>query len=187
VQVSRLGSPLVNEVVIPVGKKDLFNASKPKDDGQFLSYVNDPELPHLLHAIYPSQVTTIPDSDPNKPGIQRDDLIQVFLTGVPDLNQPPNVTPSEMLRLNMSIPPCTSGCSTLGVVGGDLAGFPNGRRLSDDVIDEALQVMLGVLLPSHDPIAESIGDDVGANDVKFTETFPFLAYPHAGSDPTPHA
>jgi hypothetical protein len=178
VQVSRLGNPLVNEVVIPVGKKDLFNASKPQDDGQFLSYVNDPELPHLLNAIYG---TEIPDSDPNKSGIQRDDLIQVFLTGVPSLNQPPNVTPSEMLRLNMSIPPCTNACSTLGVVGGDLAGFPNGRRLTDDVIDEALQVMLGVLLQPHQALADTIGDGVDSNDVPFLNAFPYVAYPHSGS------
>jgi Domain of unknown function (DUF4331) len=179
VQVSRLGNPLVNEVVIPVGKKDLFNASKPQDDGQFLSYVNDPELPHLLNAIYG---TEIPDSDPNTPGIQRDDLIQVFLTGVPGLNQPDNVTPSEMLRLNMSIPPCTSACSTLGVVGGDLAGFPNGRRLTDDVIDEALQVMLGVLLQPHQSLADTIGDGVDSNDVPFLSSFPYVGYPHSGSD-----
>jgi hypothetical protein len=184
VQVSRLGNPLVNEVVIPVGKKDLFNASKPQDDGQFLSYVNDPELPHLLHAIYD---TDVPDSNANKAGIQRDDLIQVFLTGVPDLNQPPNVTPSEMLRLNMSIPPCTTTCSDLGVVGGDLAGFPNGRRLGDDVVDEALRVMLGVLLPDHESIADTIGDGVDSNDVQFNDTFPYLGYPHPGSDPTPHS
>ena len=69
-------------------------------------------------------------------------------------------TPSEMLRLNMSIPPCSSTCSRLGVLGGDLAGFPNGRRLSDDIIDEALRVVLGVLLPNHQAIAETIGDGV---------------------------
>ncbi|HYX80449.1 MAG TPA: DUF4331 domain-containing protein [Actinomycetota bacterium] len=184
VQVSRLGNPLVNEVVIPVGLKDRFNGSKPSGDAQFLPFVEDPEVPHLLHAIYDTEV---PDTDANKPGVQRDDLVQVFLTGVPGLNQPKNVTPSEMVRLNMSIPPCTSDCSTLGVVGGDTAGFPNGRRLSDDVIDEALRVMLGVLLPDHQALADTIGDGVDANDVPFTDTFPFLAYPHAGSDPSPHA
>jgi hypothetical protein len=183
VQVSRLGNPLVNEVVIPAGLKDYFNASKPSQDGAALPLVEDPELPHLLHAVYGLDV---PDSDPNTPGIQRDDLVSVFLTGVQGLNQPPHVTPSEMLRLNMSIPPCTSSCSRLGVLGGDNAGFPNGRRLSDDIIDESLRVVLGVLLPNHQPIAETIGDGVDQNDVPFNTSFPYVAYPHGGSDPSPH-
>ncbi|MFB3739279.1 MAG: DUF4331 domain-containing protein [Candidatus Velamenicoccus archaeovorus] len=183
VQVSRLGMPLVNEVVVPVGEKDRFNASRPRDDARFLGAVNDPELPHLLNAVYG---TDIPDSDPNTVGIQRDDLVSVFLTGVDGLTMPPEVRPSEMLRLNMAIPPCTSDCSRLGVLGGDLAGFPNGRRLSDDVIDASLRVVLGVLLPDHQALADTIGDGVDANDVAFTDTFPYLAYPHAGSDASPH-
>ncbi len=183
VQVSRLGNPLVNEVVVPVGLKDYFNSSKPKDDQQFLPAVNDPELPHLLHAIYGTQV---PDSRPNTPGIQRDDLIQVFLTGVPGLNQPTHVEASELLRLNMATPPCSSACSSLGVIGGDLAGYPNGRRLSDDVIDISLRAVLGVLLPGHQAIADTIGDGVDANDVAFNTEFPYVGYPHSGSDPDPH-
>jgi Domain of unknown function (DUF4331) len=182
VQVSRLGMPLVNEVVIPVGLKDYFNGSKPSADGAALPLVNDPELPHLLNAVYG---LAVPDSDPAQAGVQRDDLIAVFLTGVEGLNQPTGGTPSEMLRLNMSIPPCTT-CSTLGVLGGDVAGFPNGRRLSDDTIDIALRVVLGVLLPTHEPIAETIGDAVDANDVAFNSAFPYVAYPHSGSDATPH-
>jgi hypothetical protein len=178
VQVSRLGNPLVNEVVVPVGLKDYFNSSKPSQDGAALPLVQDPELPHLLHAVYGTQV---PDSDPNTPGIQRADLIQVFLTGIPGLNQPAHVVPSEMLRLNTSIPPCSTTCSRLGVLGGDLAGFPNGRRLSDDIVDEALRVILGVLLPNHQPLADTIGDGVNANDVPFNTTFPYVAYPHSGS------
>jgi hypothetical protein len=173
----------VNEVVIPVGLKDYFNSSKPSADGAALPLVQDPELPHLLNAVYN---TAIPDSDANTPGIQRADLIQVFLTGVAGVNMPANVTPSEQLRLNMSIAPCTSTCSTLGVLGGDLAGFPNGRRLSDDIIDSALRVVLGVLLPNHEPIADTIGDGVGANDVSFNTGFPYVAYPHSGSDDDPH-
>jgi hypothetical protein len=183
VQVSRLGMPLVNEVVIPVGLKDYFNSSKPSADGAALPLVQDPELPHLLNAVYG---TAIPDSDANTPGIQRADLIQVFLTGVTGLNMPANITPSEQLRLNMSIAPCSSTCSTLGVLGGDLAGFPNGRRLSDDIIDSALRVVLGVLLPNHQAIADTIGDGVRANDVPFNTGFPYVAYPHSGSDADPH-
>jgi hypothetical protein len=184
VQVSRLGSPLVNEVVIPVGLKDYFNSSKPAADGAALPLVQDPELPHLLNAVYGTEV---PDSDPDTAGIQRADLIQVFLTGVPTLNQPADVAASEMLRLNTAIPPCSTACSTLGVVGGDVAGFPNGRRLSDDVIDEALRVVLGVLLTPHQALADTIGDGVDANDVPFLGSFPYVAYPHSGSDAAPHA
>jgi uncharacterized protein DUF4331 len=184
VQVSRLGMPLVNEVVIPVGLKDYFNSSKPAADGAALPLVQDPELPHLLNAVYGTEV---PDSDPDTAGIQRADLISVFLTGVEDLNMPANVKASEMLRLNTAIPPCTDACSTLGVLGGDPAGFPNGRRLSDDTIDEALRVVLGVLLTPHQETADTIGDGVDENDVPFIDSFPYVAYPHSGSDTAPHS
>ena len=179
VQVSRLGNPLVNEVVIPVKDKDKFNGSNPANDGQFLPYVNDPEVPHLLNAIYG---LPIPDSNPSKPGIQRDDLISVFLTGVQGLNKPPSVKPSEEMRLNMSIPPCSGSCSRLGVIGGDNAGYPNGRRLADDVIDISLQVVAGELV-GH---PNSLGDGVNANDVSFLNKFPYVAYSHSGSDASPH-
>jgi hypothetical protein len=184
VQVSRLGMPLVNEVVIPVGLKDYFNSSRPSADGAALPLVQDPELPHLLNAVYGTEV---PDSDPDTAGVQRADLISVFLTGVDGLNMPDGVQASEMLRLNTAIPPCSATCSTLGVLGGDVAGFPNGRRLSDDTIDEALRVVLGVLLPDHQAIADSIGDGVDANDVPFLDAFPYVAYPHSGSDAAPHS
>jgi Domain of unknown function (DUF4331) len=186
VQVSRLGMPLVNEVVVPVGAKDYFNASKPSADEQFLGKVQDPELPHLVNAVYPGAFPTIPDSDPGTAGIQRADLIQVFLTGIPTLNKPTGVEPAEMLRLNMDIPPCTASCSTLGVIGGDLAGFPNGRRLDDDVIDVALRVTMGVLLPGHDAAADTIGDGVDGNDVPFNSQFPYVGYPTSGSTASPH-
>ena len=183
VQVSRLGMPLVNEVVIPVGLKDYFNASKPTQDGAALGLVQDPELPRLLNAVYGLDV---PDSDPNTAGIQRADLISVFLTGVDGLNMPEGGRPSEMIRLNMSIAPCSSACSSLGVIAGDVAGFPNGRRLPDDIIDVSLRVVLGVLLPNHQAIADTIGDGVDANDVSFNTQFPYVAYPHSGSDADPH-
>lgn len=172
VQVSHLGMPLVNEVVIPAGLKDRFNASRPRDDAQFLSFVTDPEVPKLIEAIY-----GIP-----APATPRDDLVAVFLTGIEGLNQPEGVRPAEMLRLNMSIAPCTSGCSRLGVIGGDLAGFPNGRRLSDDVVDVALQVVEGELVGSPN----DLGDGVDQNDVSFRATFPYVALPHSGSDASPH-
>jgi hypothetical protein len=166
-----------------VGLKDYFNASKPTKDGAALPLVQDPELPHLLNTVYGLDV---PDSDPDAQGIQRADLISVFLTGVEGLNMPKRGKPSEMLRLNMSIPPCSSACSSLGVIDGDNAGFPNGRRLSDDIIDVSLRVVLGVLLPDHQDIANTIGDGVDANDVSFNSQFPYVAYPHSGSDADPH-
>ncbi|MGH2808104.1 MAG: DUF4331 domain-containing protein [Actinomycetota bacterium] len=182
VQLSRLGMPLVNEVVVPVGLKDYFNSSKPKKDEQFLGAVQDPELPHLMEAVYGIPA---PDSSATDPGIQRADLIQVFLTGVEGLNQPTGVEPAEMLRLNMSIPPCEADCPThsrLGVIGGDLAGFPNGRRLADDIIDISLQVVEGELLGN----ANDLGDGVDADEAGFSASFPYVALPSRGSDPQPH-
>jgi hypothetical protein len=119
-------------------------------------------------------------------GVQRDDLIAVFLTGVAGLNQPPGVVPSEQMRLNMSIAPCEPGScadySPLGVIGGDVAGYPNGRRLADDTIDISLQVVEGELIGSPNDLA----DGVNTNDVPFMAHFPYLALPHSGSDPMPH-
>ena len=176
VEVSRLGMPLVNEVVVPVGKKDFWNASYPKDDlANFGSYITNPELPNLIQAIY-----GIP-----APATPRDDLVQVFATGIPGLNQPPNVVPSEMIRLNMTTPVCNPGsCQTysdLGVIGGDLAGYPNGRRLADDVIDISLQVVEGELVGNPN----DLNDGVDQNDVKFGKHFPYVALPHSGSDTNP--
>jgi Domain of unknown function (DUF4331) len=170
-QVSRLGNPLVNEVVIAAKDKDRFNASLPSGDGQFLNYVTHPELPKLIEAIYNIQAPATP----------RNDLVQVFLTGVPGLNKPPHVTPSEELRLNMSIPP-TQNPDRLGVIGGDTAGYPNGRRLTDDVVDIALQVVEGELTGNPN----NLGDDVDTNDVAFSSTFPYLALPTSGSEEVPH-
>jgi hypothetical protein len=187
VQVSRLGMPLVNEVVVPVGTKDFFNASKPPGDYVYLPKVLDPELPHLIFAIYGIE---IPDCTEGPP-INRDcDLVPVFLTGLEGLNKPPVVEASEMLRLNTNIPPCEPGTcpeySRLGVIDGDLAGFPNGRRLADDTIDVALRVVEGVLIPGHDPRADDLGDFVDANDLEFGSSFPYLGIAHSGSDPDPH-
>jgi hypothetical protein len=191
VQVDRLGMPLVNEVVVPVGLKDHFNAALPQDDAQFAPKVNTfgndaNDLPALINAIYGVPIPDC-DNDPSN-GIDRScDLGAVFLTGIAGLNMPPNVQASEMLRLNTSIPPCEQGScaahSDLGVIGGDNAGYPNGRRLGDDIIDISLQVVEGILLGQD----TGLGDGVNSNDVSFTSTFPYLAYPHSGSDPSPHA
>ena len=145
-QVSRLGMPLVNEVVIGLGDKDKFNASKPKDDAQFGTYVTNPTLPALLEIAL------------NSPGIAptnfpRNDLVTTFLTGIKGVNQPANVVGSEMLRLNTAIPPTAyANQNRLGLLGGllgpapqDLAGYPNGRRPNDDVVDISLIAVMGGL------------------------------------------
>jgi hypothetical protein len=186
VQVSRLGMPLVNEVVVPVGFKDYFNGSNPRGDAAYVPKVNDPELPHLISAVFGAMFPEVPDSNSSMDGVQRSDLIKVFLTGLPGLNRPTHVRRAELLRLNMNIAPCTTGCSALGAIAGDTAGFPNGRRLSDDIIDIALRVVMGVLIPGHDTDADGLADGVGANDVPFLSAFPYVAYPHAGSDGAPH-
>ena len=137
-QVSRLGMPLVNEVVIGLKDKDRFNNSQPKDDTQFLSYVTNPALPVLIETLFPA--AKAPTNFP------RTDLVAAFLTGIDGLNKPANGVPSEMLRLNTTIAPTPMGSqSNLGVAGGDLAGFPNGRRPGDDIVDIELRVAMGAL------------------------------------------
>ncbi|HZF90552.1 DUF4331 domain-containing protein [Streptomyces sp.] len=165
-QVSRLGNPLVNEVVNPRQDKDVFNASTPRDDARFLKNVTHPELPKLIEAIYGIEAPAEP----------RNDLVDVFLKGVEDLNQPPHVTPAEQLRLNTSIKPAKRP-ERLGVLDGDTAGFPNGRRLTDDVIDVALQVVEGELVGAEN----DLGDAVDANDREFEKAFPYVALPTEGS------
>ena len=167
IQVSRLGNPLVNEVVIPVKDKDKFNASKPVNDPQFLSYVTDPELARLFQTVH-----GIP-----APATPRNDLVQLFLTGLPGLNKDANYTrPGEMLRLNTSIPPAATP-NRLGVIGGDKAGYPNGRRLADDVVDISLQVVEGELVGRPNDLS----DKVNANDKAFGAHFPYVALPVSGS------
>jgi hypothetical protein len=182
-QVSRLGMPLVNEVVIPVAKKNQFNASTPDKDAAFLKSVQKPEVPKLIQAIY-----GIP-----APAEPRADLVEVFLTGVcttcgpvkADLNsqllnkdvKAKKFAPSEQLRLNMAVPPAAQP-NRLGVLGNDLAGFPNGRRLADDVIDVTLRAAEGALLPNPHPIVATLGDAVDANDHPFRAAFPYVALPN---------
>jgi hypothetical protein len=137
-QVSRVGMPLVNEVVIGMDDKDRFNASKPKDDGQFIDYVTNPTLPAVVQTLFPS--AKAPTNFP------RTDLVTVFLKGLPGVNQPKNVVASEMMRLNTTIAPTPlAQQNPLGVAAGDNAGFPNGRRPADDVVDLSLRVAMGAL------------------------------------------
>lgn len=175
-QVSRLDIPLVNEILIPVGKKDRWNASEPKDDAQFLEYVTDPEPGRLLTGVYGIAVPPAP----------RNDLVTIALTGIPGLNQPPNVVPSSELRLNVAIPPAAHP-SRLGILAGDTSGFPNGRRLEDDVTDILLRVVAGAtpFTPTFNVSPNNaLSDGVDANDVPFKDTFPYLAPPHQGLNHT---
>jgi hypothetical protein len=169
VQVSRLGMPLVNEVVIPLQDKDKFNASEPANDlANFAGYVLDPELARLLTLLYGINVPPTP----------RNDIVAVFATGVAGLNQPAGVTPSEMLRLNMTIAPADSP-KRLGVLAGDVAGFPNGRRLGDDVVDIELRVVAGVLVDGFNVAPNNqLGDGIDVNDRPFLPYFPYVAPPH---------
>jgi hypothetical protein len=193
-QVSRLGMPLVNEVVIGLPAKDRFNASKPKDDTQFADYVTNPTLPALLEI-----VLGLPNTAPKN--IPRTDLVTTFLTGIKGLNQPATVTPSEMLRLNTSIP-ATAETSQhrLGVAGGDNAGFPNGRRPKDDVVDVSLVAVMGGLCmlngdnnalqlgadckPANVPLGNTslkLHDAVDQAVVPLLHGFPYLMHPIPGA------
>jgi hypothetical protein len=187
VQVSRLGMPLVNEVVIGLKDKDRFNASKPENDAQFAQYVTNPSFPELIEILF-KDALGIGDLAPNN--FPRNDLVIAFLTGVPGLNQPANVKASEMLRLNTSIAPTPKGSQKrLGVLEGDNAGFPNGRRPGDDVVDSALRVTMGVLCtinvgcaPADAPVGgAALTDGAFVDDSAFGNAFPYLATPIPGS------
>jgi hypothetical protein len=182
VQISRLGMPLVNEVVVPLAFKDHFNASAPADDEQFLPAVQFPDskgtqLPHLVNALYGVAVPAEP----------RNDLVTIFLTGIPGLNQPANVQASEMLRLNMGVAP-SAGVghgNRMGVLGGDTAGFPNGRRLEDDVTDIEIQAIAGAspFTPDFNKAPNNLlGDGVNTSDQPFNAAFPYVSQPYRGFD-----
>jgi len=188
VQVSRLGAPLVNELVIGLPDKDRFNASRPKDDGQFADYVTNPSLPVLLQALFGGAGVKAPNVYP------RTDLVAAFLTGVSGLNQPTKVKPSEMLRLNTSLPATPAASqNNLGVLSGDTAGFPNGRRPVDDVVDIELRVAMGVLLSPFDgsksdpdPASDAsrqlhYTDGALPNPADYLTVFPYLNTPIPGS------
>jgi hypothetical protein len=175
VSVSRLGMPLVNEVVIPLGSKDRFNASVPADDAQFADFVTDPEPARLIPVLYPGV---------NVPAAPRNDIVSIFLTGIPDLNQPANVRGAEMIRLNTSIPPTAwEHQDRLGLLAGQNDGFPNGRRLIDDVTDIELRALAGgtPFTPDFNVAPNNaLTDGVDTNDKPFLTTFPYLASPFAG-------
>lgn len=202
-QVSRLGNPLVNELVIGLKDKDRFSAAEPKNDGQFSDYVTHPSLPELLNILFKDAVNTTLGANLSTlapTNFPRMDLVTAFLTGFPGVNQLKTVTPSEMLRLNTGIAATPQmQQSAFGVAGNDLAGFPNGRRPGDDVVDIALRVVMGRLcypipvggvdtdLGLCKPADANVGnvpftDGAPINASMMKNSFPYLADPISGSN-----
>jgi hypothetical protein len=190
VQVSRLGNPLFNEVIVPMGKKDLWNSLPPADDKNFASYVTAPELAGLLPVLYPGVFPNLAALVAS--GKPRADLEAILLTGIPSGIVPgfTNFTGtvlSDMLRLNTSIKP-SSTPNILGLIGGDAAGFPNGRRVFDDVVTIELRAIAGVTYPlvnssyTPDGAASAVTDGLTPASVKapYLTTFPYLGVAYDG-------
>jgi Domain of unknown function (DUF4331) len=172
VQVSRLGNPLINEVIIPIAKKDKFNRTSPADDLQnFGQFALNPEPARLMNALFNLGVK---ETD-------RTDIVQALLTGVPGLTQiGKNPAPADTLKLNLGVPPAATE-NRFGVLAGDVAGFPNGRRLADDVVDIELRVIAGALLTDAQGGKQiPLGDGVDRNDKPFRSSFPYVALPTDG-------
>ncbi|MDH4386802.1 MAG: DUF4331 domain-containing protein [Caulobacter sp.] len=202
VQVSRLSMPLVNELVIGLPQKDLFNAAEPPGDGALGDYVTNPTFPAILDVLFRAPVnatlgTSFTNLAPNN--FPRNDLVATFLTGIATLNQQSKVTASEMLRLNTGVNPTPRASqSTFGVVGDDLAGYPNGRRPGDDTVDITLRVAmgrlchpvpingtqtsLGLCTPANAPtgtVAFTDGAPIAATELQ--NAFPYLNTPLRGA------
>ncbi|HEX6904442.1 MAG TPA: DUF4331 domain-containing protein [Thermoanaerobaculia bacterium] len=186
VQVSRLGMPLVNEVVIGLKDKNLFNAATPAGDAALATYVTNPTLPEILEILFGAAGVRAPNNFP------RTDLVAAFATGIQGLNFLSDGAPHEMIRLNTATPPTAAGAqNNLGVLGGDAAGFPNGRRPGDDVVDIELRVAMGVLChafpgvfcdPADAPSGNLPFTDGTLQDAsQFDAAFPYLKTPLPGS------
>jgi hypothetical protein len=190
VQVSRLGNPLFNEVIVPMAQKDTWNTLPPAEDKRFAEFVEQPELAALLPVLYPG---VFPKLDAvNKKKTKRADLVAILLTGipagiVPGFQNNTGTVQADMLRLNTAIPPAEKP-NALGVVGGDVAGFPNGRRVEDDVVTISLRAIAGLTLAlvdktfTPDGAASLVTDGLTPADVKagFLKSFPFLGTPLDG-------
>ena len=179
---SRLGEPLINEVVIPLGQKDCWNRSDPRTTRSSRRFYTRPEVSRLENLLYGGALAPIDDTD-------RTDLVAILLTGVPGLNFT-GPRKADLLRLNTRIAPTAAvgAGSRLGVLAGDLAGFPNGRRLEDDIVDIELRafaqgygpILTALLgLPNKSP-NNLLGDGVDANDKPFLTAFPYVGAPHQG-------
>lgn len=189
-QVSRLGNPLINEVVIPMGKKDYWNSQRAQDDSQFAEYVAHPELAKLLPVLYPGVF-------PNLAGLSapRTDLLAILMTGIPSgvisgFQNFTGPTQADQLRLNMAIPPASQP-NALGILGGDLAGFPNGRRVFDDVTSIELRAIAGATYPlvhpsyTPDAAAALLTDGLTAASTSYQTNFPYLGVPAGGYQTEP--
>jgi hypothetical protein len=194
VQVSRLGNPLFNEVIVPMSRKDAWNASDPDEDEDFARYVRRPELASLLPVLYPGVFPNL--ASLNGSGKSRDDLVAILLTGLPSGIVPgfQNYTGkklADMLRLNVAIPPAASP-NRLGLVAGDKAGFPNGRRVFDDVVTIELRAVAGVTYPlvnpsyTPDDAAGFVSPQLTPGAGRYQAAFPYLGTPYDGfSTPSP--
>ena len=198
VQVSRLGNPLINEVIIPMGKKDYWNSEAPSADSQFLPYYVNPELAQLLPALYPGVFPHLAAYNAGPPAPNRADIVAILLTGIPpglipgfqNLTGP---TQADLLRLNMAIPPASSP-NNLGLLGGDVAGFPNGRRVFDDVVTIEVRALAGAVLNlvdkgfSPDAAAGAVNQGLTSSGTDLTAmgtenylpSFPYLGVPLSG-------
>jgi hypothetical protein len=186
VQVSRLGNPLFNEVLVPLSEKDTWNAQPPSKDKAYANGVAKPELAGLLNVLYPGAFPNL--AAYTKP---RADLEAILLTGIPagvvskDYSTFTGTTQADMLRLNLAIPPAATP-NALGVLGGDVAGFPNGRRITDDVVTIELQAVAGVTIPlvdksfTPDKAISAVSDGVTGAGLTFLPTFPYLGTPYSG-------
>lgn len=188
VQVSRLGNPLVNEVIVPLAAKDYWNAQPPSADHQFVAGVAHPELSGLLNVLYPGAFPNL--AAYKKP---RADLEAIFLTGIPagvvaaNFSTFTGKVQADLLRLNVAIPPSASP-NPLGVVGGDMAGFPNGRRFADDVVTIELRALAGATIPlvdksfTPDKAIADVSDGVSGSGLTLPASFPYLGTPYSGYD-----
>jgi hypothetical protein len=189
-QVSRLGNPLFNEVIVPMSRKDRWNAIEPDDDSQFAKYVAQPELARLLPVLYPGVF-------PHLAAYHKDraDLLAILLTGIPAGVVPgfqnfTGTTQADLLRLNLAVPP-SANPNKLGLVAGDAAGFPNGRRLIDDVVTIELRAIAGLTIPlvdstySVDPAATAVTDGTSNTNLPLLNHFPYVGNPAGGFQSKP--
>jgi hypothetical protein len=176
VQVSRLANPLFNELLVPMSRRDEWNARAPRGDGNIFGvYARNSALAGLIRSVFNLPVPTT----------SREDIYSIFFTGLADVNKPSGrVVPSEEMRLNVGVP-VTVHPERLGVLAGDLQGYPNGRRLTDDVVDISLQAVAGAT--ANVAIPASFGDGINANEKAFSSTFPYVAMPHSGTESLPHS
>jgi hypothetical protein len=189
VQVSRLGNPLINEVLVPLSQKDQWNASPPSQDKNYANGIAHPELAGLLNVLYPGFFMSL--AGYSKP---RADLEAILLTGIPagvvssTYSTFTGTVQADMLRLNLAIPPATTP-SPMGVLGGDIAGFPNGRRVFDDVVTIELQAIAGATITlvdktyKPDAAIADVSDGVTGAALTLLPNFPYLGTPYSGYNP----